>query len=116
MSIDQPRHCFSCKRALEQSHSLAPDLIRQTVWVSPLERQIGFCEQCYDHQLFDGLELDEISALHWAFGRCDAEDSPDIIQKKIARLLLAVEGAPCGEVFAALAHAYHLAGQMTEAR
>src|SRR5436189_3079635 len=76
---------------------------------------IGFCSRCYDRELFDGLEPDEVSALHWAFGRCDAEDPPEIIEKKIARLLVAVEGLPCGEVFVALAYAYHLAGRKTEA-
>src|SRR5436309_574967 len=108
MSTPQPRYCFSCKRELEQTVVLMPEranpddyLIQQAVWISPLERQIGFCDRCYQHELFGGLEPDEVAALHWAFGRCDAEDSAEVIEKKITRLKMAVEGLPCGEIFAA---------------
>jgi hypothetical protein len=123
MSFQQPQHCFSCKRELEQTHVCVPDgediydhLIAQAVWVSPRDRKIGFCNRCYDRQLFAGLHPDEIAALHWSFGRCEAEDSSEIIEKKTRRLLLAAEGLPCGEVFCALAYACDLAGRRTDAR
>jgi hypothetical protein len=122
MSNPQPNLCFSCKRELEQTFVFVPQgaspddyMISEAVWVSPIGREIGFCNRCYDRGRFDGLEPDEVSALHWSFGRCDAKDPPEIIEKKIARLLMAVEGLPCGEVFVALAYAYHLAGRKTEA-
>jgi hypothetical protein len=119
----QPHQCFSCERELEQTFVLVPEggnpddyMIRQAVWVSPLGRQVGFCDRCYERQNFERLEPEEVGALHWAFGCCDAEDPPEVIKKKIRRLLRAVEDIPCGEVFAALARAYHLAGQKPEAR
>ncbi len=109
----QPQRCFSCDRELEQLYVCVPEgehpdeyLIAEAVWVSPLDRQIGFCGRCYQRQLFVGLKPEEIVALHWSFGRCDADDSRQTIEKKIGRLLLAVEGLPCGEVYCALAYAY----------
>ena len=63
-----------------------------------------------------GLTPEEVAALHWSFGRCQADDSRQTIQKKIGRLLLAVEDLPCGEVYCALAYAYDLAGREREAR
>jgi hypothetical protein len=123
MNTQQPQRCFSCKRKLEQTVVYVPEgassddyLIHQSVWVSPLERWIGFCDKCYNLQRFDKLEQEEISALHWAFGRCDPEDTPEMIERKIQRVHMASEGLPCGEVFAALAHAYLLAGRKSEAR
>lgn len=122
MSPPQPHLCFSCKRELEQTFVLVPHganpedyVISEAVWVSPIGREIGFCSRCYDRELFDALQPDEVSALHWAFGRCDAEEPPEIIEKKIARLLEAVEGLPIGEVFVALAYAYQLVGRKIEA-
>jgi hypothetical protein len=119
----QPQRCFSCDRELEQLYVCVPEggnlddfLIAEAVWVSPRDRQIGFCNRCYDRRLFAGLHPDEIAALHWSFGRCESEDSPEIIEKKIERLLLASEGLPCGEVFCALAHACDLAGRRADAR
>jgi hypothetical protein len=108
---------------LEQPHVLVPEgknldeyLIMDAVWVSPLERAIGFCGRCYQGRLFAGLDQEEVAALHWSFGRCEPEDSQQTIEKKIERLLLAVEGLPCGEVYCALAYACDLAGRNPEAR
>lgn len=123
MIIPQPKLCFSCNQALERTGVVEPrganpdeHLFFQAVWVNPAERWIGFCSRCYDRQGFGGLAADEVSALHWAFGKCDVEDRPEVIEKKIARLLLAVEASPCGGLFAELAYAYYLAGQKSHAR
>src|SRR5882724_8210121 len=98
MSFQQPQHCFSCKRKLSQTHVCVPDgedlydhFIARAVWVSPRDREISFCNRCYDLRLFAGLHPDEVAALHWSFGRCESEDSPELIEKKIKRLLLAAE-------------------------
>jgi len=121
MSAQHPR-CFSCDRELEQLSVCEPEgenpdsLIAEAVWVSPLDREIGFCGRCYERQLFVSLKPEEVAALHWSFGRCDRDDSRQTIEKKIRRLLLAVEGLPCGEVYSALASAYDLAGSDHEAR
>jgi hypothetical protein len=119
----QAQKCFSCNRELEQTyvyvpHGADPDdyIIKQAVWVSPSGREIGFCDRCYERQRFAGLQADEVAALHWSFGRCEPEDSPETVQKKIRRLLLAVEGLPCGEVYSALAQAYDLLGNRPDAR
>jgi hypothetical protein len=119
----EPQKCFSCDRELEQTFVLVPrgeppdnHIIKQAVWVSPLGRKIGFCDRCYESQRFAGLRADEVATLHWSFGRCDSEDSPETVQKKIRRLLLAVEGLPCGEVYSALAHGYDLLGNRADAR
>ena len=122
MSI-QPQKCFSCNRELEQTHVYVPQganpdeyLIKQAVWVSPSGREIGFCDRCYENQQFTGLEAEEVAALHWSFGRCDPADSPETVQNKLRRLVLAVKTLPCGELYSALAQAYDLLGNRSDAR
>jgi len=39
-------------------------LIAEAVWVSPLDREIGFCDKCYMSQRFVGLQAEEVAALN----------------------------------------------------
>jgi hypothetical protein len=108
---------------LEQTFVCVPEgenpddyLIAEAVWVSSLDREIGFCNRCYERGLFARLRPEEIAALHWSFGRCEADDSRETIRKKLGRLLLAVKETPCGEVYYALAYAFDLLGNRGKAR